>query len=83
MTDMLEKVERAIGDVELEGAPVRLILTSDEIASVARAALLAMRDMPKEIQSEIFDARDGFVHEIDIPAVWTMGIDAILAERSE
>lgn len=48
-----------------------------------RAVLMAVREMPSETQAAIFDARDGFVHEIDIPAVWEAGIDTILADGGE
>lgn len=47
------------------------------------AALRAIREMGVKTQADIFEARDGFVHELDIPAVWTMGIDAILSEKAE
>ena len=45
---------------------------------LARAALQAIRELPLGVQKSIFDDRDGFVHELDIPKVWTFGIDAIL-----
>lgn len=47
---------------------------------IARAVLMAVREMPAATQAAIFDERDGFVQKIDIPAVWQLGIDAILAD---
>lgn len=80
MTPMLEKIARAIGDVQLEGAPVGLVLTSDEIASVARAALLAMRNVDREVLQVGAYAYDD---ERAIAPVWSAMIDAILKEGGE
>lgn len=87
---MLEKAARAAfeshawGDVGPEEAPHTWENLPEEWRDVyrkmGRAFLGAVREMPAETQAAIFNARDGFVHEIDIPAVWEMGVDAILNE---
>jgi hypothetical protein len=68
----LERAERAVEDATFNE------LMPGQALIVARAVLMAVREMPAETQAAIFDARDGFVHKIDIPAVWQSGIDAIL-----
>lgn len=76
---MLEKAARAAEIVEREWNPNE----GKFYECLARAVLMAVREMPGETQQAIFDARDGFVHEIDIPAVWEMGVDAILNEGAK
>ena len=75
----LERAAMALMEVE-QNRPLGAVY---DYRAQVRAVLMAVREMPSETQAAIFDARDGFVHEIDIPAVWEAGIDAILADGGE